>query len=54
MVNLLRNNLDLFAWQPSDMLGIDPSIVCQNLAVNPGLSQWFRENKNWAKKGGKQ
>jgi len=31
----LRRNLDLFAWAPSDLPGIDPSIACHHLDVNP-------------------
>jgi len=27
LINLLKKNLDIFAWQPSDMLRIDPNIV---------------------------
>lgn len=35
LIDLLRKSLDLFAWQPSDMLEIDPSVVCRHLVVNP-------------------
>jgi len=28
-------NLDLFAWAPSDMPRIDPSVACHHLTVNP-------------------
>jgi len=37
LTHLLKNNLDLFAWKPSDMPGIDPSVVCHHLAVNPNV-----------------
>jgi len=36
-VNLLRKNIDFFAWQPSNMPGIDPNVVCHHLAVNPAV-----------------
>jgi len=35
LIELLRKNLDLFAWAPSDMPDIDPSIACHHLDVNP-------------------
>jgi len=35
LIQLLRRNLDLFAWAPSDMLRIDPNIACHHLDVNP-------------------
>jgi hypothetical protein len=37
LTKLLQDNLDLLAWKPSDMPGIDPSVVCHHLAVNPGI-----------------
>jgi hypothetical protein len=39
LTQLLKENLDLFAWKPSDMPGIDPSIVCHHLAINPNIQQ---------------
>jgi len=35
LIQLLRRNLDLFAWAPSDMPGIDPDVACNHLDVNP-------------------
>lgn len=35
--HLLKDNVDLFAWKPSDMLAIDPSVVCHHLAINPSV-----------------
>ncbi|RDX91868.1 hypothetical protein CR513_26090, partial [Mucuna pruriens] len=29
----LRKNPDLFAWQPSDISGIDPNFLCHSLAL---------------------
>jgi len=31
----LFNNLDVFAWSPTDMPGIDPAIICHWLAIDP-------------------
>ena len=35
LTTFLQNNKDMFAWSPSDMLGIDPNIICHRLHVNP-------------------
>ncbi|GAU21317.1 hypothetical protein TSUD_372110 [Trifolium subterraneum] len=34
IVTLLRNNRDLFAWQPSDMPGIDESVITHKLSIS--------------------
>ena len=31
MVDFLRKNVDVFAWQPSDMPGIDAEVRCHRL-----------------------
>ena len=35
IVDVLHRDMDLFAWQPSDMLGIQPSIICHKLVICP-------------------
>ncbi|MCI22155.1 hypothetical protein A2U01_0043331, partial [Trifolium medium] len=35
IVAILRKNIDLFAWKPSDMPGIDESIITHKLAISP-------------------
>ncbi|CAJ2642757.1 uncharacterized protein LOC123899916 [Trifolium pratense] len=35
IVATLRSNVDLFAWKPSDMPGIDESIITHKLAISP-------------------
>lgn len=35
ITKVLRDNIDLFAWKPLDMLGIDFDIVCHKLSINP-------------------
>ena len=37
ILELLRENLDLFAWKPSDIRGIDPSFMCHYPALNPNI-----------------
>ncbi|GAU44863.1 hypothetical protein TSUD_329190 [Trifolium subterraneum] len=34
IITILRNNRDLFAWQPSDMSGIDESIITHKLSIS--------------------
>ena len=33
--DFLSNNLDVSAWTPTDMLGVDPPIICHWLSINP-------------------
>ncbi|XP_072065339.1 uncharacterized protein [Arachis hypogaea] len=33
----LQRNADLFAWTPVDIPGIDPSIICHRLALDPSV-----------------
>ncbi|RDY11032.1 hypothetical protein CR513_04353, partial [Mucuna pruriens] len=33
LVSTLRNHADLFAWQPSNTLRIDPNVICYHLAL---------------------
>lgn len=35
IIELLRNNIDLFAWTPADMPGIDPSFIYHKLSLRP-------------------
>lgn len=37
LTNLLRRNLDLFAWRPSEMPGMDPDIACHHLSVRASI-----------------
>ena len=34
MVKFFRSNIDVFAWQPYDMLGIDIEVMCYRLHIN--------------------
>ncbi|XP_065625200.1 uncharacterized protein LOC136065637 [Quercus suber] len=38
LLEFLRRNLDVFAWDPYDTLGIDPSFTCHHLNVNPSVT----------------
>ena len=35
LVEFLKANLDLFAWSHEDMVGIDPSVMCHHLNIDP-------------------
>ena len=37
MVALLRNNVDVFTWQPSDMPGINAEVMCHRLHIDKGF-----------------
>ncbi|XP_058783456.1 uncharacterized protein LOC131658141 [Vicia villosa] len=36
IVEVLRQNIDLFAWKPSDMPDINPNVMFHHLALDPG------------------
>ncbi|XP_057417380.1 uncharacterized protein LOC130711680 [Lotus japonicus] len=36
LVELLKNNLNLFAWTIKDVPGIDPSVISHHLSIQPG------------------
>ncbi|XP_065617382.1 uncharacterized protein LOC136062358 [Quercus suber] len=38
LLEFLRRNLDVFAWDPCDAPGIDPSFICHHLNVNPSVT----------------
>ena len=35
LVDLLRRNMDVFAWDAYEALGLDPKFICHYLNVNP-------------------
>ena len=35
MVEFLKKNIDVFAWDACDALGIDPAFICHHFNVNP-------------------
>lgn len=37
LIALLRRNIYLFAWTPSDIPGIDTRVVCHLLAIYPSV-----------------
>nr|WP_152413087.1 hypothetical protein [Nitrolancea hollandica] len=37
LIELLRKNKTSFAWSAADMPGIDPSIICHELNVDPSF-----------------
>ena len=38
LIGFLRKNVDVFAWDAYDALGIDPNFICHNLNVNPSIT----------------
>ena len=37
LVDLLRRNVDVFAWDAYEALGVDPNFICHHLNVNPSI-----------------
>ena len=38
LVEFLKRNIDVFAWDACDALGIDPAFICHHLNVNPSIT----------------
>ena len=38
LVEFLKRNIDLFAWDACDALGIDPAFICHHLNVNLSIA----------------
>ena len=38
LVNLLRRNVDVFAWDAYKAPGLDPNFICHHLNVNPSIT----------------
>ena len=38
LVELLRRNVDVFAWDAYEALGLDPKFICHHLNVNPSIT----------------
>ena len=37
LLEFLRANVDVFAWDPYEALGVDPNFICHQLNVNPAV-----------------
>lgn len=54
LVHFLGRNLDVFAWSPTDLKGVDPDFMCHRLALDPNAKpvaqrkRQFREEKRRA------
>ena len=38
LVDLLRRNIDVFAWDAYEASGLDPEFICHHLNVNPSIT----------------
>ena len=38
LVDLLRRNVDVFAWDAYEALRVDPNFICHHLNVNPSIT----------------
>ena len=37
LIVFLRENIDVFAWNAYEALGVDPNFICHHLNVNPSF-----------------
>ena len=37
LIEFLRRNIDVFAWDAYEALGVDPNFICHHLNVNPSI-----------------
>ena len=38
LVEFLKRNIDVFAWDACDAPGIDPTFICHHFNVNPSIT----------------
>ena len=38
LVEFLKRNIDIFAWDACDAPGIDPAFICHRFNVNPSIT----------------
>ena len=38
LIEFLKRNIDVFAWDACDVLGIDLAFICHHLNVNPAIT----------------
>ena len=38
LVEFLKRNIDVFAWDTCDAPGIDPAFICHNFNINPSIA----------------
>ena len=38
LIKFLKRNIDVFAWDACDALGIDLAFICHHLNVNPAIT----------------
>ena len=38
LVEFLKRNIDVFAWNASEAPGVDPNFICHHLNVNPSVT----------------
>ena len=38
LIEFLRKNIDVFAWNAYEALGVDPDFICHHLNVNPSIT----------------
>lgn len=49
LIQVLKENSDLFAWKPEDMKGIDPEIAVHRLNIKPGIKPVIQKRRHFSK-----
>ena len=45
LIEFLRRNIDVFAWNAYEALGVDPEFICHHMKVNPLIT--LRKQPPW-------
>ena len=47
LLAFLRENSDVFAWTPSDIPGVDPTVITHRLNVNPDVKPIQQKRRSY-------
>ena len=50
LIEFLRRNIDVFAWNAYEALGVDPEFICHHLKVNPLITPRKQSPRHLSKK----
>ena len=45
LISFLKVNLDVFAWSHTDMVGIDPKVMCHRLNIDPNKKRVIQKRR---------
>ena len=50
LIDFLRENVDVFAWDAYEALGVDPDFICHHLNINPSVTPKKHPPRHLSKK----